>query len=158
MALRGYGQQILTGSAVMRNLQLIQILFRNTHSAGMHLLFHKLFPYLLQGFVILYRLEYLLILIPVNHGLCTFTHDTIAMLFLKIGSLGLFSHLFIQIVTVVCLLLLFSENWSPGKFTHDMLISCFYRKTVGGLKLMDLPGVEALQVPGYISHFLSLYC
>jgi hypothetical protein len=42
-------------------------------------------------------------------------------------------------------------------FTHDILISCLYRKTVGGLKLMDLPGVEALQVPGYISHFLSLY-
>jgi len=58
----------------------------------------------------------------------------------------------------LCLLLLFSENWSLGKFTHDMLISCFYfyRKTVGGLKLMDLPGVEALQVPGYISHFLFL--
>jgi hypothetical protein len=38
---------------VMRNLQLIQILFLNTHSAGMHLLFLKLSPYLLQGFVIL---------------------------------------------------------------------------------------------------------
>jgi hypothetical protein len=25
-----------------------------------------------------------------------------------------------------------------------------YRKTVGGLKLMDLPGVEALQNPGHI--------
>ena len=57
MALQGYGQQILTGSAVMRNLQLIQILFLNTHSAGMHLLSHKLFPYLLQGFVILYRIR-----------------------------------------------------------------------------------------------------
>jgi len=95
MALQGYGQQILTGSAVMRNLQLIQILFLNTHLAGWHLLVHNLFPSLLQGFVISYRIEYLLILIPVDHGLCTFTNDTImriVILFLKTGSLALFSH------------------------------------------------------------------
>lgn len=95
MALQGYGQQILTGSAVMRKLQLIQILFLNTHLAGWHLWFHKLFSYLLQGFIISYILEHLLILIPVDHGLCTITRGTTIMLFLKIGSLGLFSHLLI---------------------------------------------------------------
>jgi hypothetical protein len=33
----------------------------------------------------------------------------------------------------------------------------FNRKTVGGLKLNDLPGVEALQVPGHISDTLHQF-
>jgi len=37
-----------------------------------------------------------------------------------------------------------------------MPFPCLNRKTVGGLKLTDLPGVEALQVPGFISLFFIL--
>lgn len=112
------------------------------------------YPYFLQSYVIFFRLEASAYVDTIDHGLCTASCDTILFCYF----LKLFAHLLVQILIVVYLLVLFSEiGILNHSYKYSFHFPCFNRKTVGGLKLMDLPGVEALQVPGSISHLLSLY-